>query len=257
MFNEASNLSLSQKRSFSYLTIHIFMFFSGVEYALIFPSLWEYLQSLGAPEDNPLWLGATLSAITVTDILSGLVIGTVLDSSHNNRHLVLLLNCPQILGSFLYLCSVSPFMLLTSRLVSGLGKGITIVFLSDICRSTDIEERTPVLLLFDVYFQSGLLLGPLFNMVLTEVEFGPVNRLNSPGLLLTLVWSLFSVLVLLLYRDLVMLRKEERIEDELVGAYVTVDTSDYRILSRQEDTQDSDEPLGIFDIILTYDDAEK
>ena len=89
MFNQAK---ISQKRSFSYLTIHIVM--------------WEYLQSLGAPEDNPLWLGTTLSAITITDILSGLVIETVLDSSHNNHPLVLLLDCPQILGSLLPLLCV-------------------------------------------------------------------------------------------------------------------------------------------------------
>ena len=231
------------------------MFFSGVEYALIFPSLWEYLQSLGVPEDNPLWLGATLSSITLTDILSGLVVGKVLDSTHNNRALVLILNCPQILGSILYLSSSSPLMLLCSRLVSGLGKGITIVFLSDICRSTDLEERTPVMLLFDVYFQSGLLLGPLFNMVLTEVEVGPVNRLNSPGLLLTLVWCLFSVLVMLLYRDLVKIRQEEMIEEELVGAYVTIDTSEYRILSSQDN--EHWEPFKSLDIISMYETAEE
>jgi len=231
------------------------MFFSGVEYALIFPSLWEYLQSLGVPEDNPLWLGATLSSITLTDILSGLVVGKVLDSTHNNRALVLILNCPQILGSILYLSSSSPLMLLCSRLVSGLGKGITIVFLSDICRSTDLEERTPVMLLFDVYFQSGLLLGPLFNMVLTEVEVGPVNRLNSPGLLLTLVWCLFSVLVMLLYRDLVKIRQEEMIEEELLGAYVTIDTSEYRILSSQDN--EHWEPFKSLDINSMYETAEE
>jgi len=231
------------------------MFFSGVEYALIFPSLWEYLQSLGVPEDNPLWLGATLSSITLTDILSGLVVGKVLDSTHNNRALVLILNCPQILGSILYLSSSSPLMLLCSRLVSGLGKGITIVFLSDICRSTDLEERTPVMLLFDVYFQSGLLLGPLFNMVLTEVEVGPVNRLNSPGLLLTLVWCLFSVLVMLLYRDLVKIRQEEMIEEELLGAYVTIDTSEYRILSSQDN--ENWEPFKSLDINSMYETAEE
>ena len=255
MFYQTANLSLSQKKSFSYFTIQIFMFFSGVEYALIFPSLWEYLQSLGVPEDNPLWLGATLSSITLTDILSGLVVGKVLDSTHNNRALVLILNCPQILGSILYLSSSSPLMLLCSRLVSGLGKGITIVFLSDICRSTDLEERTPVMLLFDVYFQSGLLLGPLFNMVLTEVEVGPVNRLNSPGLLLTLVWCLFSVLVMLLYRDLVKIRQEEMIEEELVGAYVTIDTSEYRILSSQDN--EHWEPFKSLDIISMYETAEE
>eukprot|EP00092_Neocalanus_flemingeri_P027147 GFUD01029439.1.p1 GENE.GFUD01029439.1~~GFUD01029439.1.p1 ORF type:complete len:604 (+),score=97.35 GFUD01029439.1:123-1934(+) len=253
MFNQTSHLSLKQKRRWSYLVIHIFMFFSGVEYSLIFPSLWEYLQHLGVPEDNPVWLGATLSAMTFTDILSGLAIGTVLDSSHNNRHLALLLNCPQILGSILYLCSISPLMLLISRLISGLGKGTTIVFLSDICRSTNNTERTPILLLFDVYFQAGLLLGPLFNFALTKVdiytEFGAINSLNSPGLLLTIVWSIFSILVLLLYRDLVTLRQEERIEEELDVAYVTSDTSHYNIVSSQDDnlTQSNE------DISLYYD----
>ena len=43
-----------------------------------------------------------------------------------------------------------------SRLVSGLGKSITIVYLTDICRSTSIAERTPVLLVFNIAFQIGI-----------------------------------------------------------------------------------------------------
>ena len=67
------------KRQRSFLVIHVFMFLSGLEYAVIFPTLWEYLQSLGVPEDQTYWLGICLASMTVTDMVSGLVIGRVMD----------------------------------------------------------------------------------------------------------------------------------------------------------------------------------
>ena len=140
----------------SYLVIHLFMFLSGVEYAVIFPTLWEYLQSLGVPEDQTYWLGLCLAAMTVTDMLSGLVIGRVMDRrTFRIRSLVMILNTAQILGAGLYSLAITQHVVMVSRLVSGLGKSITIVYLTDICRSTQLAERTPVLLIFNIAFQVG------------------------------------------------------------------------------------------------------
>ena len=148
------------KRQRSFLVIHAFMFLSGLEYAVIFPTLWEYLQSLGVAEDQTYWLGLCLASMTVTDMLSGLVIGRVMDRrSTRIRMLVMLLNTAQILGAGLYSLATSQYVVMVSRLVSGLGKSITIVYLTDICRSTSIAERTPVLLVFNIAFQIGQWLG--------------------------------------------------------------------------------------------------
>ena len=140
----------------SYLVIHLFMFLSGVEYAVIFPTLWEFLQSLGVNSDETYWLGVCLSSMTITDMLMGLVVGRVMDrGGYKVRNIVMVLNISQIIGASLYMVSWSRYTIMVSRLVSGLGKSITIVFLTDICRSTQLVERTPVLLIFNIAFQVG------------------------------------------------------------------------------------------------------
>ena len=36
---------------------------SGLEYAIIFPTIWEYLQSLGVKKEQTYWLGKFLKLI--------------------------------------------------------------------------------------------------------------------------------------------------------------------------------------------------
>merc|ERR1719494_1217289 len=201
------------------------MFISGVEYAVVFPSLWEYLQSLGVPPSSSQWLGITLSAMTLTDIFSSLVVGRILDTKPGIKLMVIALNLPQIAGACLYLFATSPLLLLASRLVSGFGKAISVVFLTDVCRSTEMNDRTPVLLLFNIAFQVGLLLGPAANLALSQIDpatpLGKLTKLNSPGLLLFLLWLVFSILVCALYTDLIVVSRDEKVAEELARAYVS------------------------------------
>jgi len=220
-----TRLRLVKARRTSLSIIHLFMFISGVEYAVVFPSLWEYLQSLGVPSSSTQWLGITLSAMTLTDIFSSLVVGRILDTKPGIKFMVIALNLPQIAGACLYLFANSPLLLLASRLVSGLGKAISVVFLTDVCRSTEKNDRTPVLLLFNIAFQVGLLLGPAANLALSLIDlatpFGRLTKLNSPGLLLWLLWLLFSFLVCALYTDLTAVSRDEKVAEELARAYVS------------------------------------
>ena len=234
-----SQESIRRERRLSYLVIHLFMFLSGVEYAVIFPTLWEYLVSFGVLPTQTYWLGLCLSSMTVTDMVTGLVVGKLLDvGQYSIKRLVVVLNFSQIAGACLYLASVSRYMILASRLVSGLGKSITIAFLTDICRSTRLSERTPVLLIFNIAFQLGLLLGPGFNLILSQLEvdtaLGRLDKLNSPGLLLGLGWSVFSVLVMIFYSDLLELVQRSRIQGEMDTAYLQVEV-DSRVVVSGED----------------------
>ena len=81
------------------------------------------------------------------------------------------------------------------------------------CRSTTLEERTPVLLTFNIAQQLGLLLGPACNLFLRELEFsiGPllVNKLNAPGLFLTILYILFEILSCFMYYDLKVAKDQE------------------------------------------------
>jgi len=220
-----TRLRLVKARRTSLSIIHLFMFISGVEYAVVFPSLWEYLQSLGVPSSSSQWLGITLSAMTLTDIFSSLIVGRILDTRPGIKFMVIALNLPQIVGACLYLFANSPILLLASRLVSGLGKAISVVFLTDVCRSTEKNDRTPVLLLFNIAFQVGLLIGPAANLALSLIDLatplGRLTKLNSPGLLLWLLWFVFSFLVCALYTDLTVVSRDEKVAEELARAYVS------------------------------------
>jgi len=232
------------KRRLSYTVIHLFMFFSGVEYAVVFPTLWEYLQHLGVPAQagDSYWLGLAISALTLSDMVSGLLMGRLLDLKLLRvKSSVFLLNTAQISGALLYLAAVSPVMLVASRLVSGLGKSISILFLANICQSSPQHQRTPILLLFNIAFQVGLLLGPAFNLVLSQVHFvtyfGVLSNLNSPGLLMGVLWFIFSLVVIFCYYDLVALKEKEAIERELASAYSSESGCD-NWRSREDDEDD-------------------
>ena len=90
---------------------------------------------------------------------------------------------------------------------------MSIVFTTDVCRATSIEERTPVLLLFNVAQQLGLLLGPACNLFLRELDFHigkiHVNKLNAPGFFLAVTYILFEILAYFAYYDLKVAKEEE------------------------------------------------
>jgi len=217
-------MELKHKVWLSHCVIHMFMLISGLEYAVIFPTLWQYLLSLGVPQEDTYWMGLTMAAMTVTDIVTGLLVGRLVDVTNRVKRIVTCLNVFQLAGAILYTMAPSAPFILASRLLTGCGKSIAVVFLADICQSTPKDKRTPILLLFNIAMQVGLLVGPACNMFLriVDVQLGSwlcINKLNAPGVLLFLLWSVFLVCVLLAYSDLVRAQKEESLAVEIRNAY--------------------------------------
>ncbi|XP_023323039.1 uncharacterized protein LOC111697317 [Eurytemora carolleeae] len=223
----------------SQAVIHLFMLISGIEYAIVFPTLWEYLQSVGVHHSQTYWLGLAISAMTATDIICGLIAGWLVDFTSKTRPLLLLLNGFQVAGSILYIFSTSHYLILVSRLVSGCGKSIAVVFLADICKSTSREERTPVLLLFNIASHIGMLLGPSLNLIVrwinVETPYLTLNKLNAPGLIMLCLWSLFTFLVLLVYVELVELKCEEMLTNQLDLGYTNETLQDILESGEAED----------------------
>lgn len=181
--------------------------------AVIFPTLWEYLISLGVAESDVYYLGLCIAAVTLTDMFMGLIIGRLLDKFTRVLPFILILNLFQIIGSCVYFLGISPGFILLSRLIEGLGNASFIVFTTDVCRATNPDERTPVLLLFNVAQQLGLLLGPACNLFLRNLDFSlfgliHVNKLNAPGFFLIVIYLGFEILAYFLYYDLAKITKE-------------------------------------------------
>ena len=70
-----------------------------------------------------------------------------------------------------------------------------------------------------------MLIGPAANLALLLIDLatplGRLTKLNSPGLLLWLLWLVFSFLVCALYTDLTVVSRDEKVAEELARAYVS------------------------------------
>ena len=123
---------------------------------MVFPTIWEYLQSLGVPADNVYYLGLCLSAVTLSDMVLSPFVGHLLDRCTRVSAFLLVLNLFQIVAGVLYLAAGSPLTVFLSRLIAGVGNVSTVALVTDVTRSTSREERTSVLVLFNVAQQVRL-----------------------------------------------------------------------------------------------------
>uniref|UniRef100_A0A3B5R0W8 Major facilitator superfamily domain containing 8-like 2 n=1 Tax=Xiphophorus maculatus TaxID=8083 RepID=A0A3B5R0W8_XIPMA len=191
-----------QKRTLTFLTIGLIFMLSGIEYAVILPTIWRYLQILEAP---PYFLGLGLSAFSLSALLTGPLFGVWSDRSKTTKSIILFSNLFEIAGNFMYFIGYSKWLLLCSRLVAGVGAGAGSSIFGFLTRSTLPEERAGIFAAIMACRQAGLLVGPAFNLFLRLCDFklGPfaVNKYTSPGIFMCLLWTLLQFVVLAGYWD--------------------------------------------------------
>ncbi|XP_061784798.1 major facilitator superfamily domain-containing protein 8 [Nerophis lumbriciformis] len=191
-----------QKRNVTFITIGLMFMLSGIEYAVILPTIWRYLQILDAP---PYFLGLGLSAFSLSSLLSGPVFGCWSDRSGTTKSIVLFSNLFEVAGNFMYFIGYSKWLLLCSRLVAGVGAGAGSSIFCYITRTTRPDERASIFAAIMACRQVGLLVGPAFNLFLRLCDFklGPfvVNKFTSPGIFMCVLWALQQSVVLAMYWD--------------------------------------------------------
>ncbi|XP_036410736.1 major facilitator superfamily domain-containing protein 8-like [Megalops cyprinoides] len=192
-----------RKRKLTFFTIGLIFLLSGVEYAVILPTIWGYLQILSA---QPFFLGLGLSAFSLSGLLSGPLFGHWSDRTRTTKGIILFSNLFEIAGNFMYFMGYSKWLLLSSRLVAGIGAGAGSSIFGFLTRNTAPEDRATVFAAVMACRQAGLLIGPAFNLFLRLCDFqlGPfvVNKYTSPGLFMCVMWILLQLVVLLMYWDL-------------------------------------------------------
>ncbi|XP_038139450.1 major facilitator superfamily domain-containing protein 8 [Cyprinodon tularosa] len=198
-----------QKRNITFLTIGLIFMLSGIEYAVILPTIWRYLQILEAP---PYFLGLGLSAFSLSALLTGPLFGVWSDRSKTTKSIILFSNLFEIAGNFMYFIGYSKWLLLSSRLVAGVGAGAGSSIFGFLTRSTLPEERAGIFAAIMACRQAGLLVGPAFNLFLRLCDFklGPfvVNKYTSPGIFMCLLWTLLQFVIVAAYWDVPPLSSE-------------------------------------------------
>ncbi|XP_066459568.1 major facilitator superfamily domain-containing protein 8-like isoform X2 [Eleutherodactylus coqui] len=176
---------------------------SGIEYAVILPTVWMYLQSLNA---QPFFLGLVLSAFSLTELLSGPLFGYWSDRTGKTKRVILLSNCFEIAGNFMYFVGISKWFLLGSRLVAGVGAGSGASIFGYLTRSSSSKDRVSVFAMAMACRQIGLLIGPAFNVFLRYCTFqiGPfhVDKFSAPGIFMCALWTLLQLVVIFMFHDL-------------------------------------------------------
>ncbi|XP_010897027.2 uncharacterized protein mfsd8l1 isoform X2 [Esox lucius] len=106
----------------------------------------------------------------------------------------------------MYFMGYSKWLLLSSRLVAGIGTGAGSSIFGFLTRSTAPEDRSTVFAAVMACRQAGLLIGPGFNIFLRLCDFqlGPfvVNKYTAPGLFMCLMWILLQLAVVFMYWDI-------------------------------------------------------
>ncbi|KAJ0065031.1 hypothetical protein NL108_001023 [Boleophthalmus pectinirostris] len=223
-----------RKKKLTYFTIGLLFLLSGVEYAVILPTIWRYLQTLDAA---PYFLGLSLSAFSFTGLLSGPLFGQWSDRTRTTKKIILFANLFEIVGNFMYFMGLSKWLLLSSRLVAGIGTGAGSSIFGFLTRSTLPEDRASVFAAVMACRQAGLLIGPAFNIFLRLCDFhlGPfvVNKYTAPGLFMCTLWILLQLVIVFMYWDLPPLdrinakdRQTNRSSENEQGAEDDEDNSD-------------------------------
>ncbi|KAM4694787.1 major facilitator superfamily domain-containing protein 8-like [Discoglossus pictus] len=193
---------LQRKQKLTHVVIGFIFLLSGIEYAVILPTVWMYLQTLGA---QPFFLGLVLSAFSLTELLAGPLFGYWSDRTGQTKTVILLSNCFEIAGNFMYFVGISKWFLLSSRLVAGVGAGAGASIFGYLTRLSSTEERVPVFAMAMACRQAGLLIGPAFNIFLrySNFQLGPfhVDKFSAPGIFMCGLWILLQFMVVFMFYD--------------------------------------------------------
>ncbi|XP_075426959.1 major facilitator superfamily domain-containing protein 8-like [Ascaphus truei] len=194
---------LQRKRKLTHVVIGFVFLLSGIEYAVVLPTVWMYLQSVGA---EPFFLGLVLSAFSLMDLVTGPLFGYWSDRTGHTKSIIVLSNCFEIAGNFMYFVGPSKWLILCSRLVAGVGSGAGASIFAYLTRCFSSKERVTVFAVVMACRQAGLLIGPACNLFLRYCNFrlGPfhVNKLTAPGIFMCALWVLMQLMVLFMFYDL-------------------------------------------------------
>ncbi|CAG0923122.1 unnamed protein product, partial [Notodromas monacha] len=173
-------------------------FLHGLEYSLILPSMWKYMQSQGLT--SKLYFGAVVASFHFAATVSGVIAGCCTKRSSHVKRIVATMSLFQVAGNTLYFMGGSPGILLTARFIAGLGAGSMTGLYSELNRSTVSRERSSLLTGVFLAYHLSIVAGPGLNALIYSRMHGfalgslRVEGENAAGLLLAAAWALYFLL---------------------------------------------------------------
>jgi ceroid-lipofuscinosis MFS transporter 7 len=196
-------LTYQTKRQLTLIGLALRRFASGLDYIIILPSLYFYVQSFNA---GFYLLGLIIAADSLVAFFLSPLIEKLSEKWQRIRILGFLANLIQITGSMIYALPLYYFMPLVGRLISGLGQSCSGALYCEVKRVTSHEERNRVMIFMEGVRLFGVVIGPGMNFFLKDFDlrFGPwvIDHRTAPGFFMAIVWLLVEVVHIFTVYDL-------------------------------------------------------
>ncbi|EGD75629.1 hypothetical protein PTSG_06693 [Salpingoeca rosetta] len=194
----------AQDRRRSLIVLGVFWFFTGVEYAVILPSAWQYLQNLGA--EHKIWLSISISSFSFANFLFSPLYGRFADR-YSTKTILIVSNFFELVGNLLYLIANDVYTNVESRFIAGMGAAAGSAIFAYVGRVSetpaDLNRNMGAIMTARAI---GLILGPAFNFLLVKIDWRvgqyKIDPYNSPGLLMTIIWLICQVIVVKYFKDI-------------------------------------------------------
>ncbi|KAF2077643.1 hypothetical protein CYY_001030 [Polysphondylium violaceum] len=175
----------------SLISVMAIGFIANVEYGIVMPSIWNYLQSVGGTNHD---LGMALAGFSLAQVCFLPLIGLWADKRTMRESFCASLVIG-IIGNIMYAMSVHPLMIIAGRFIAGVGSSNMALTNSYIASVSTKEQRTKYMAKVNGINAFGLVAGPAFNLAINLLNksfwIGSVHfifdPLRSPGWLLAIL----------------------------------------------------------------------
>ena len=143
----------------------------GVEYSVVFITLWVYINTL-VDTDNPKIIYSFASAAyLVSSITASFPVGRWTDRTRKTKTVLVIGNGLIICGNMIYSLPFSPYFLIAGRFIAGVGSTSRSVIIGEVFRSYKADESISVISVLGIFFGVGFLIGPAINFLFLGVRF--------------------------------------------------------------------------------------
>ncbi|CAF0971177.1 unnamed protein product [Didymodactylos carnosus] len=194
-----------RQRTTTLVVMGLIALMTGIDYAIILPTAWGYINQYMVAHYSGLVMGAVLSVFAFSGAVSGIVLGYLNDIGYRLKRLILVAFLFKILGNILYFLGINVYVIVISRLITGIGMGVVPPLLAEVSRRSMTASPTRLLAKILACRQIGLFLGPCFTLVMTQMNFKigskVVTMYNAPGLIMSVLWFIMEIIVVFFYFD--------------------------------------------------------
>ncbi|CAF1329453.1 unnamed protein product [Rotaria magnacalcarata] len=195
-----------RERTLTLFVIGFISLLTGIDYAIILPTAWGYINTFMQYHYGGFVMGILLSVFALSGAIAGIILGYLNDVGISLKRLVLFGIMFKIIGNILYFIGINIYIVVISRLIAGIGMGLVPPLLAELSRRSTPKNRTQLLSKILGCRQIGLLVGPCFTIFFKQMKFNllgiNVTMHNAPGLLMAILWAILALLTVFFFFDL-------------------------------------------------------